>query len=228
VDKELGAQQPQPRFPSQFIATLRHPVYATPISSVKVTAQSKDDESFLLVRKPVSETARSGAYVMRKQEDKYREMRVYRLAKLGRAGAYACWLLLPWYGQLDARGKRFKKISAGFMPLACKTAEFVRTFHKDEIVCFTNNHLASKGIRQNESWRIVRTDAKGDSLANVGLLPAHQAKEAINPITGEKKKIEPKTIALNDFMKALEPETSADELPHPPSAQPQSSGSAKA
>jgi hypothetical protein len=224
IDKELGAQQPQPRFPSQFIDALRHPIYATPITSVKVTAQSKDDDSFLLVRKPASERARSGTYVMRKQENKYREMRVYRLAKSGRAGAFACWLLLPWYGQLDTRDKRFKTVENEFMPSVCKNAEYVRTFRRDEIVCFTNSHLADKGIKQNESWRIVRTDAKGDFLANVGLLPAHLVRETSHPITGEKVKIEPITVALNDFMKALEKQPPGNELPHPPSVKSQPEG----
>jgi CRISPR-associated endonuclease Csn1 len=228
IAKELGAQQPQPRFPSQFIETLRHPIYGTPITSVKVTAQSKDDDSFLLVREPTSEKARSGTYVMRKQEDKYREMRVYRLPKPGRSGAYACWLLLPWYGKLDTRGKRFKKVENDFMTPACKGAEFVRSFRRDEIVCFANSHLASKGIKQNESWRIVRTDAKGDFLANVGLLPANLVRETSHPITDEKVKLEPVVVALNDFMKALEQTPSADELPHPPSVKPQPPGAAEA
>jgi hypothetical protein len=222
VDKELGAQQPQPRFPSQFIATLRHPIYDTPISNVKVTAQSKDDDSFLLVRQPESDKARSGNYVMRKQENKYREMRVYKLPKAGRSGIYACWLLLPWYEQLDAHGKRFKKVVAEFMPTACKDAEFKRTFRRDEIVCFENNHLASKGIKQGESWRIVSTEAKGDCLASIGLLPAHQARETTHPITDEKIRIELKNIVLNDFMKALEPKPPGHELPHPPPVKPQS------
>ena len=220
VDKELGAQQPQPRFPSQFIAALRHPIYDTPISSVKVTAQSKDDDSFLLVRKPDSDAARSGTYVMRKQENKYREMRVYKLPKAGRSGIYACWLLLPWYEQLDAHGKRFKEVADKFMPAVCKDAEFKRAFRRDEIVCFENNHLSSKGIKQGESWRIVRTDAKGDYLATIGLLPAHQVRETNHPITDEKIKIEPIAVALNDFMKALEPKPPGDELPHSPSVKP--------
>jgi CRISPR-associated endonuclease Csn1 len=222
VAKELGAQQPQPRFPSQFTESLRHPIYATPIASVKVTAQSKDDDSFLLVRQPTSEKARSGTYVMRKQENKYREMRVYRLPKPGRSGAYACWLLLPWYGQLDSRGKRFKKVENDFITSACKGAAFIRTFRRDEIVCFANNHLSNKGIKQNESWRIVRTDAKGDFLANVGLLPANLVRETAHPITGQKVKLEPVVVALNDFMKALDQNPSADELPHPPSIESQS------
>ena len=217
IAKELGAQQPQPRFPSQFIETLRHPIYETPITSVKVTAQSKDDGSFLLVRKPTSRKARSGTYVMRRQEDKYREMRVYRLSKPGRSGAYACWLLLPWYGKLDARGRRFKNVENDFMTPVCKGADYIRSFRRDEIVCFANNHLASKGIKQYESWRIVRTDAKGDFLANVGLLPANLVRETSHPITGERVKLEPVVVALNDFMKALEQKSSADELPHPPS-----------
>lgn len=222
VAKELGAQQPQPRFPSQFIETLRHPIYGTPITSVKVTAQSKDDDSFLLVREPTSAKARSGTYVMRKQEDKYREMRVYRLPKPGRSGAFACWLLLPWYGKLDSRGRRFKKVESDFMTPACRGAEFVRVFRRDEITCFANNHLASKwGIKKNESWRIVRTDAKGEFLANIALLPANFVREANHPITGEKVKLEPVVVPLNDFMKALEQKPTTDELPHPPSVEPQ-------
>jgi hypothetical protein len=216
VSKELGAQQPQPRFPSQFIEILRHPIYGTPITSVKVTAQSKDDDSFLLVRKPTSEKARSGTYVMRKQENKYREMRVYRLPVAGRSGAYGCWLLLPWYGRLDSRGKRFKKVENDFITPACKGAKFIRTFRRDEIVCFANNHLSGKGIKQNESWRIVRTDAKGDFLASIGLLPANLVRETAHPITGEKVKLEPVVVALNDFMKALEKNPPTDELPYPP------------
>jgi hypothetical protein len=228
IAKELGAKQPQPKFPSQFVETLRHPIYKTPITSVKVTAQSKDDDSFSLVREPTSEKARSGTYVMRKQEDKYREMRVYRLPKPGRSGPYACWLLLPWYGKLDARGKRFKTVENEFMRRDCKDAEFVRSFRRDEIVCFANNHLANKGIKQNESWRVVRTDAKGDFLATVGLLPANLVRETTHPITDEKVKLEPVVVALNDFMKALERKTSADELPHPPLTEPESPGATKA
>lgn len=231
IDKELNpGAEPQARFPAQFVATLRHPIYKhARIESVKVTAQSKDDDSFLMVREPTSTKARSGTYVMRKQEDKYREMRVYRLDKPGRAGAFVCWLLLPWYRRLDARSKRFKKVAHQFMPAACKNAEFKQTFRKDDIVCFTNDHLKTeKGIKSGESWRIVRTDAKGDNLANIGLLPAHQAKETIHPITGEKVKIEPKTVALNDFMRALEAPPPANELPHPPSSQPPPAGAGEA
>ncbi len=227
IAKELGAQQPQPKFPSQFIETLCHPIYKTPITSVKVTAQSKNDESFSLVRRPTSEKARSGTYVMRKQEDKYREMRVYRLPKPGRSGAYACWLLLPWYGMLDARGKRFKTVEKDLMTRACKGAKFVRAFRRDDIVCFANNLLANKGIKQNESWRIVRTDAKGDCLANVGLLPANLARETSHPITGEKVKLEPVVVALNDFMNALEPRLPTDELSHSPPVKPKSPGAAE-
>jgi hypothetical protein len=87
-------------------------------------------------------------------------------------------------------------------------------------VCFENNHLSSKGIKQGESWRIVRTDAKGDYLATIGLLPAHQVRETNHPITDEKIKIEPIAVALNDFMKALEPKPPGDELPHSPSVKP--------
>lgn len=191
------------------------------IESVKVTAQSKDDDSFLMVRDLTSPKARSATYVMRKQEDKYREMRVYHLSKPGRSGAYACWLLLPWYGKLDARGKRFKEVEKDFMTPACKDAKFIRTFRRDEIVCFANNHLANKGIKQNESWRIVRTDAKGEFLANVGLLPANLVRETNHPITDEKVKLEPVVVALNDFMKALEQKPSTDELPHSPSVESQ-------
>jgi CRISPR-associated endonuclease Csn1 len=191
IDKELGAQQPQPRFPAQFVATLRHPIYNTPITSVKVTAQSKDDDSFLLVRELTPPKARSGTYVMRKQEDKYREMRVYRLAKPGRAGAYACWLVLPWYENMDSRGKRFKKVADKFMPAVCKSAMFVKSFRKEEVVCFMNNQLADKNIKQGESWRIVGTEAKGEYLVSISLLPAHLVKETVHPITGEKVRIDP-------------------------------------
>ncbi len=221
IDKELGAQQPQPRFPAQFVATLRHPTYNTPITSVKVTAQSKDDDSFLLVRDLTSPKARSGTYVMRKQEDKYREMRVYRLSKPGRAGNYACWLVLPWYENMDSRSKRFKKVAKKFVPVGCQSATFVKVFRKDDIVCIVNDHLADKKIKCGESWRIVRTDAKGECLANIGLLPAHLVKETVHPITGEKVKIEPITVALNDFMHALESPAPTNELPHSASAQSQ-------
>ena len=41
IAKELNPRgEPQAKFPEQFIAALRHPIYDTPISSVKVTAQS--------------------------------------------------------------------------------------------------------------------------------------------------------------------------------------------
>lgn len=221
IDKELGSQQPQPRFPSEFVQTLRHPVYSTPITSVKVTAQSKDEDSFLLVKKPDEKLkARSGTYVMRKQEDKYREMRVYKLARPNRKRNYVCWLVLPWYEKFDSWSDRFKKASETFMPSACKGAQLIQTFRKGDIVCFTNDSLAEKGINQGESWTIIKTDARGDSLANIGLLPAHLARQSVHPITEEKVKLEPVTVSLNDFMRALEGQNPTDEPPHRASDQP--------
>ena len=232
IDKEVNpGAEPQPRFPAQFVATLRHPIYNTPIESVKVTAQSKDDASFLKIRCGLcgkkdcqcsaseAAKARSATFVMRKQKDKYREMRVYRLAKPSRAGAYVCWLVLPWYDKLDSRSRRFKKVALKYLPDACKKAAYLQVFRKNDVVCFANDSLSRKGIKTGESWLIERTDAKGDALANIGLLPAHQVSETKHPITGEKVKIESVTVALNDFMRALEKPTT-NEPPHPPSAQP--------
>ena len=118
-------------------------------------------------------------------------------------------------------------LAAQSMPGACKNAELRRVFRRDDVVCFANDHLAGKGIRCGGSWRIVRTDAKGDCLANIGLLPAHLVKETTHPITGGKVKSKPVTVALNDFIRALEPPAATNELPHPPLAQPQSPGAAE-
>jgi hypothetical protein len=226
IDHALGAQQPKPKFPAQFITKLHHPLYHTPITSVKVTAQSKGDENFLPIREATSPTARSGTYAMRKQENKYREMRVYTLDKRSRAGFYVCWLVLPWYGKLDSKRKQFNKVSSSFMPAECKGAKFKRTFRKNQVVCFTNDHLLeTKGIKGGESWRIVGTEVKDNSLASITLLPAHLVRETKHPITGEKEKIEPVAVVLNDFMIAVEPKPKdskppGDELPHPPSVKP--------
>jgi CRISPR-associated endonuclease Csn1 len=228
IDQAQGSSMPKTKFPEQFVTKLKHPIYHTPITSVKVTAQSKGDENFLPICEATSPAARSGTYVMRKQKDKYREMRVYTLEKRGRAGFYVCWLTLPWYGKFDSQRKEFGKVSADFMPPECKGAKFKRAFRKNQVVCFKNDrHLESKGVKPGESYRIVQTEVLDNALARIFLLPAHFVKQTKHPITGAPQTIDLIAVSLNDFMTALEPKSvesnpPSNELPHPPSVKPQS------
>jgi hypothetical protein len=173
---------------------------------------------------------------MRRTENKFRELRVYK-AKIGsRKGInFVFWPVLPWYFDplskkgFSWRSKRFAKQENQFMPLNCQGAEFLRTFRKGEIVSFPDsydpNRKGGVKIKPGESWRICKIS---ESRGEISLLRAHELAEVIHPITLQKVCSEVLDLPFNDFMRAMGYGIKSNELSHSPPAQPESPGAAKA
>jgi hypothetical protein len=229
LHKEKGAQQPKPVFPDDFIASLRHWRYGTPIRSVQVIAQTKDEGSYVELR--------PGSKTFWKYKGRYQELRVYEQPAKNPKGKskFICWRVRPFYPRNrkdDGKLETWKQARAKAMPEACRNRKLIATFHNGQVIRFARS-LKNMDISHN--WIICETNPGGsETNSQIVVIPAHLATIVRDPDNPRKlinlKDTESEKLGLNDFMLALghEPASKANELPHPPSSQPPPAGAGEA
>jgi len=223
-----NAEQRKDVFPDDFIATLRHWLYSTPIRSVQVIAQTKDEKSFVELR--------PGSKTFWKYKGRYQEVRVYELPPKTSKGKskFICWRVRPFYPRKhkeNGKLETWKEARSAAMPEACRGQKFIARFHNGQVVRFTRSF---KNMDISHNWMICETNPGGvETNTQVVVMPAHLATIVTDPDNPRKrinlKDTENEKLGLNDFMWALGYGTEKkDELPHSPSTEPESSGAAEA
>ena len=217
LDQDERGQQPKPRLPADFIEKLRHPIFNTPIESVKVQAQSPEPENYFETREG------SKTYV---NITGYKEARVFQKpSKQGKEAEFACWLVRPWY----RNRKDGRKLTLGdHTPDGFRGLKRVAIFRTGQIIQF-KHAIPGKGIAAKSKWIIKQTNVKGDTglKAEFALLPHHQARTVVNPTTKKVDKLDLTPLVLNALMRGLG-YADKDELPHSPSPQPPPAGTGEA
>ena len=221
LDKERGTQQPKPCLPEQFVAGLQHPIYHTPLRSVKMTAQTKDEDAMLETRVDADPAKCSKTFVYFQG---YRELRVYE-GRRGKSVQYKGWLVRGYYRP----GKRITEHT----PSEFAKLPHVGTFKKDQVLKFLRD---TKDIKADEAW-IIRGIRKGIKVTLERAVHAREAKVLL-PVAsssngdgvtaarpGSRKASSYETITadtqvlgLEDLMLGLQP-PETNELPHSPPTQ---------
>jgi hypothetical protein len=211
-------------FPDDFITTLYHWRYRTPIRSVQVIAQAKEEDNYAELR--------PGSNTFWKYTGRYAEMRVYDAPLKARKGTrFICWLVRPYYpAKRNQDGKLLTSaaVRAASMPPQCQGQKLRAVFHNGQVVRLTK---AVTGMDITHNWLVCETNvASSKTNALIMLVPGHLARIVKDPDDPKKtidlKKQQGALLPLNEFMLGLgyEPAAKNNELPHPPSVKPQSEG----
>ena len=118
---------------------------------------------------------------------------------------YRCWLVRPFYPNHNNEHGRdpFKN----HMPDWCKTLKRVASFKKGDLVQFKKS-LNDK-VKMDTNWIISTIESRPNCNANLILREAHQALSVPDPDNPKNSlKANFVTLPLNDFMKALNYESS--------------------
>ncbi len=195
---ELGARYPDCVFPRDFIETLKHPDYQTPLLRVKVTQQTKDEGSYI--------STRPGTYL--KYKGGFKCMKVYDAPADKRKRAdFISWLVRPFYPQRDGTRKKRREVEAENIPDLCRGQKLIATFRNGDVVRF-KRAIPSKEVEEGTNWMLCETSAQKNGNVRLTLVPAHLALTVQDPLNPRLKLSSKDTdkldIMLNDFMRALD------------------------
>lgn len=190
-------------FPRQFIETLRHPDYGTPIVSVKVVVLTQDEDAYLPIDKERANYLRyTGGY---------KELRVYDgPVDAPKNSHFVCWFVRPYYKkEIDPETGRRKTDEQAHKPAKCGTLHPRAVFRKGQVIRFVNA-IASKNIAAHSLWVVEGFERanKSPTKANITVVPSHLANSVRDPNNSTKpinlKATEARLIPLDEFMRGLD------------------------